>query len=329
MPRAVLGPPAPRVTMMQQLTIPTPYAVGEVHIYTAEVDGELILFDTGPPTAAALACLKKNVDLDRLRHVFITHCHVDHYGLADYLCKQSSAEIYLPHKDAVKIKHHHKRLDGIEGLLLELGFDARYVELFRQTVISAGVFPSFPQRYQVVEETDALERLGLSFLSCPGHSQSDLVYLGGDWAITGDTLLRGIFQAPLLDLDLDTFSGRFDNYGAYCTSLRRMATLRGRRILPGHRWDVDSLDAAILFYVGKLLERAERIKEYADQDDVSAIVRQLFGTAMDDPFHVYLKVSEIIFMRDFLNRPQRLREALVHLELFDAVAEKFMTLTTQ
>lgn len=312
---------------MKQFTIPTPYPVGEVHFYTIEVGGELILFDTGPPTETALACLKANVDLDRLRHVFITHCHVDHYGLADYLSKYSSAEIYLPHKDAVKIKHHHKRLEGIEGLLREMGFDARYVERFRQTVISAGVFPSFPQRYQVVEEADALERFGFSFLSCPGHSQSDLVYLGSDWAITGDTLLRGIFQAPLLDLDLDTFSGRFDNYGAYCASLRRMKKLRGRRILPGHRQDIDSLDVAILFYVGKLLERAKRIKKYALGDDVSAIVRQLFGPAMDDPFHTYLKASEIVFMRDFLDRPLRLREALTHLGLFDRVAEEFTTLT--
>lgn len=314
---------------MQQLTVPTPYAVGEVHIYTTEVDGELVLFDTGPPTAAALAFLKENVELDRLRHVFITHCHVDHYGLADYLSKHSRAEIYLPHKDAVKIKHHHKRLEGIEGLLRVMGFDAHYVERFRQTVISAGVFPNFPQRYHVVEETDALERLGFSFLNCPGHSQSDLVYLGDDWAITGDTLLRGIFQAPLLDLDLDTLSGRFDNYGAYCTSLRRMIKLRGLRLLPGHRRDVDSLDAAILFYVGKLMERAKRVKKYAHEDDVSVIVRQLFGPAMDDPFHVYLKASEIVFMQDFLVRPQQLREALGHLGLFDRIAEDFTALTAQ
>lgn len=315
--------------MMLQFTVPTPYPVGDVHIYTDEVDSELILFDTGPPTEASLACLKANVDLERLRHVFITHCHVDHYGLADYLSKHSNAEIYLPRKDAIKIKHHQKRLEGIEVLLCEIGFDTRYVERFRQTVINAGVFPSFPQRYQIVEETDTLERLGCSFLNCPGHSQSDLVYLGGDWAITGDTLLRGIFQAPLLDLDLDTFSGRFDNYGAYCTSLFRMEKLRGRRILPGHRRDVDSLDAAILFYIGKLLERAEQIKKYADEDDVSAIVLKLFGTAMDNPFHVYLKASEIVFMRDFLERPQRLREALIHLELFDGVADQFTRVTTQ
>lgn len=329
MARAASRSPVHLVTMMQQFTIPTPYVVGEVHIYTYEMDGELILFDTGPPTPAALACLKENVDLDRLRHVFITHCHVDHYGLADYLSKHTRAEIYLPHKDAVKIKHHHKRLKGIELLLLEMGFDAGYVDQFRQTVLNAGVFPNFPQHYRVVEETDVLERLGFSFLSCPGHSQSDLVYLGGDWAVTGDTLLRGIFQAPLLDIDLDSFSGRFDNYAAYCSSLRRMAKLRGRRILPGHRRDIDSLDAAILFYVGKLLERAERIGNYPREVDVCSIVRQLFGSAMDNPFHTYLKVSEIVFMRDFLDRPQRLREALIHLGLFGSVADKFMTLTKQ
>jgi 2,4-dienoyl-CoA reductase (NADPH2) len=314
---------------MQQLTVPTPYVVGEVHIYTTEVNGELILFDTGPPTAAAMACLKENVELDRLRHVFITHCHADHFGLADFLCNHTSAEIYLPHKDAVKIKHHNKRLQGIKGLLRKMGFDARYIERFRQTLVSAGVFPSFPKHYQVVEETDALERLGLSFLNCPGHSQSDLVYHGKDWAITGDTLLRGIFQAPLLDLDLDTLSGRFDNYGAYCSSLRHMEKLRGLQILPGHRGGVDSLDATILFYVGKLLERAKRVKEYEHERDVSAIVRQLFGPAMENPFHVYLKASEIVFMQDFLLRPQQLREALEHIGLFNSIAEDFTALTAK
>lgn len=314
---------------MQQLTVPTPYMVGEVHLYTTEVNGELVLFDTGPPTAEGLACLQANVDFDKLRHVFITHCHVDHYGLADYLSKHSSAEIYLPHKDAVKIQNHQRRLEGIGSLLLEMGFDSHYLERFRQTVTSSDVFPSFPEHYQVVEETDVLERLGLSFLSCPGHSQSDLVYLGDAWAITGDTLLRGIFQAPLLDLNLDTFSGRFNNYAAYCKTLSQMIKLRGKHILPGHRQDVDSLDASILFYVGKLLERSERVKRFAQEDDVSSIVRQLFGDSMDNPFHIYLKVSEIVFMRDFLDSPHLLREALVNLDLFDVVAEKYSLLTTQ
>lgn len=37
-----------------------------------------------------------------------------------------------------------------------------------------------------------------------------LVYVGDEWAVTGDTLLKGIFQTPLLDVDL-IHGGRFNN----------------------------------------------------------------------------------------------------------------------
>ena len=41
-----------------QHTINTPYMVGPVHCYAAELAGELVLFDTGPPTAAAQGFLR-------------------------------------------------------------------------------------------------------------------------------------------------------------------------------------------------------------------------------------------------------------------------------
>lgn len=314
---------------MQQHTIPTPYMVGDVHVYTAEMQGELVLFDTGPPTAAAMAALERAVDLERLRHIFVTHCHVDHYGLADELAVRTKAQIYLPKKDALKIEHHERRMTGVESLLLEMGFDAAYIRRFRQAVEAGGVFPAFPRRYQVVEESSVPADLGVSWLSCPGHSQSDLVYFGQDWAITGDTLLRDIFQAPLLDINLDTFSGRFRNYDAYCASLRQMKRLRGRRILPGHRVGVDSLEETVLFYVGKLLERAGRIRAYAGEQKISVVVRQLFDASWDDPFLIFLKTSEVVFMKDFLARPERLREGLVELGLFDAVSDLYAAATCE
>ena len=67
---------------MRQHTIHTPYLIGEVHCYSAEINGELVLFDSGPPTAEALALLVSQIDLSRLKYLFITHCHIDHYGLA-------------------------------------------------------------------------------------------------------------------------------------------------------------------------------------------------------------------------------------------------------
>ncbi len=310
---------------MQKHTIVTPYLVGDIHIYTTEIDGELVLFDTGPPTAEALQYLQSHIDLKRLRHVLVTHCHVDHYGLAGWLADHTEAQIYLPHKDDLKLRRHGDRLEGIENLLLESGFDRRFVVEFRQTVSTHQVFPPVPKRYRVVEEAEVLEEMGIAVRKCPGHSQSDLVYLCGGCAITGDVLLRGIFQAPLLDLDLETFDGRFKNYDAYCSTVLELAKLRGRQILPGHREGVDSVDATILFYVGKLIERSAKLKRLPPQLPVSEVVERLFGSE-SDPFVAYLKASEIFFMQDFLADPQKLKNSLEQIGLFQAVEPAFRAL---
>jgi hydroxyacylglutathione hydrolase len=70
---------------LTQHTINTPYMVGPVHCYSGVLAGELVLFDTGPPTPDAERYLRDHIDLKKLRHVIITHGHIDHYGLAFWL----------------------------------------------------------------------------------------------------------------------------------------------------------------------------------------------------------------------------------------------------
>ncbi|MGK2905388.1 MAG: hypothetical protein ACSLFH_03465 [Desulfuromonadales bacterium] len=50
-----------------QRTLATPYPVGPVHCYSIELAGELVLLDTGPPTAEARTYLQK-------RQVGCSHC---------------------------------------------------------------------------------------------------------------------------------------------------------------------------------------------------------------------------------------------------------------
>ncbi len=308
---------------MRQHSVQTPYMVGEAHYYSAEIGGSLVLFDTGPATPEALELLRAEIDLSRLGYIFITHCHVDHYGLAATLVKESGARLLIPRLDAVKLKRHRERLERMEGILKDCGFDGEFTATFRSIVDSKKILPTIPDSYEIVEESSVPEMLGIPWLSCPGHSQSDLVYCHGDWAVSGDILLRNIFQAPLLDVDLESFSGRFRNYDAYCDSLLKLATLRGRTILPGHRQGVKSVDDTILFYVTKMLERAGEVNKHDPAVSVSEVVARLFGGSLVDPFFVYLKASEIVFMRDFLAEPERLRRSLEEIGLFPAVAGLF------
>ncbi|MFZ4857369.1 MAG: MBL fold metallo-hydrolase [Desulfuromonadaceae bacterium] len=311
---------------MHQHTVQTPYIVGEVHFYSAEIDGGLVMFDTGPPTPGGEACLLDEVDLKRLKYVCITHCHVDHYGLANFILQQSDAEVFIPRSDAVKFQRHPDRMKQMSEILAGYGFGEDFAAQLQESFDRNKVFPQDPSRFRIVEEAEKLGALGITCLPCPGHSQSDMVYLLGDAAITGDILLRNIFQAPLLDINLETFNGRFRNYDAYCNSLFNLVKLRGRTIMPGHRNFVKNVDGALVFYVRTLLDRAALLLPFRGQT-VDRIIEQLFKGRLTDPFFVYLKMSEIVFMLDFLENQTLLKSSLEQVGLFDAVSELYAKVT--
>jgi hydroxyacylglutathione hydrolase len=311
---------------MHQHTVQTPYLVGEVHFYSAEVDGGLLLIDTGPPTSEGEACLFDEVDLKRLKYVCITHCHVDHYGLTNFILQQSDAEVLIPRRDAIKFQRHPERMEQMGKILAGYGFGEDFSVQLRESFERNKIFPAHPERFRIVEEAEELSALGVTYLPCPGHSQSDMVYLLGDCAVTGDILLRNIFQAPLLDINLDTFSGRFRNYDAYCNSLFNLVKLRGCRIMPGHRNFVKNVDDALVFYVRTLLERAVQLLPFRGES-VDRIITKLFKGRLVEPFSVYLKVSEIVFMLDFLEEPTLLKASLEQIGLFDEVSELYAAVT--
>lgn len=301
-----------------QHTINTPYIAGPVHCYSAELGGDLVLFDTGPPTSEAEQFLRKNVDMQRLKHVIITHCHIDHYGQAAWIESNSDATIYLPYRDCLKLDNHGERMDEMYHLLVELGFGEDYLSQLRKVFESGSLFPPFPKKY-LAAELNLPDHLGIEIVGCPGHSQSDLVYVGDDWAITGDTLLRGVYQCPVLDVDLKA-GGRFKNYRAYCATLRKLIALRSKEILPGHRRSVKSIDSALLFYISKMLVRVRHLHPYRDEENLLLIVAKLLEGRMDDVLRIYLKASEVFFMKDFLHQPELLRDSLEVIGLFEEVS---------
>lgn len=305
----------------RQHTINTPYMVGPVHCYSGWLRGELALFDTGPPTEEAKRYLAENIDLGELRHVFITHGHIDHYGLAAWLEENSDATLYLPRRDCLKILHHEERIKGMSELLRETGFSSRYLDELRRIFESGVLFPPFPKKIREAE-TAELAHLGVSILACPGHSQSDLVYYGENWAVTGDTLLHGIFQCPLLDVDLEK-GGRFANYEAYCETIVGLADLDGRQVLPGHRKTIPGILKTLHFYIEKLLHRAAQLYPFRHESNPMVLIDKLLNGRMQDTFSIYLKISEIVFMLDFLHRPELLAEALENIGLYGQLAPLF------
>lgn len=306
---------------MRQHTIQTPYIVGEVHCYSTEINGELVLFDSGPPTPEAFASLKEQIDLPRLKYLFITHCHIDHFGLASFIRRETDARIFIPRAEDRKIRLRAEYLRLFTDLLTEAGCDRGKAEYIRGRMEKELTLLA-PGSYEVVEESEVPSRLGIRWMSCPSHSQSDLVYLYGKHAVTGDILLRNIYQVPIYDLDLDTMSGRFRNYDAYCASLRQLARLRGYQVHPGHRWHIESIDETVLWYVRKVLKRAHLIRHSGTTGSIGAMMETV-GGASTEPFFLHMKLSEAVFTRDFVQNPELLKAAAESLGLFEHIRAQY------
>lgn len=300
-----------------QHTVNTPYMVGPVHCYTAELGGDLVLFDTGPATEEGRRYLEDHIDLDRLRHIFITHCHIDHYGQTRWLEERTGATIYLPAKDALKNVRHHSRVAGMTRIFEKLGFDDTYLGELQKIFLKGDILPPFPEKFKIAED-DIPSHFEIEAIPCPGHSQSDLVYSVGSYAVTGDTLLRGIFQSPLLDVDLIT-GRRFRNYEVYCESIVKLAALSDFTILPGHRKKIDGVKETLCFYLSKLLVRVKHLHPFLGEANVKLLMDKLLEGRVTDVFHVFLKASEIVFMLDLLKQPKRLRDSLERAGLWPEV----------
>ena len=309
-------------------TLDTPYPVGPVHIYTAQRDDCLILVDTGPPIRSSVEYLKANIDLNALDYVLITHSHPDHCGQLTFLEEHTSAEIIVSRYDAYK----YERADDIIAQMLcifeSFGFPPEEVNRARSMIEWFQTSLPFAQNYHVLEESDdLLDTLGVQYLRCPGHSQSDIIYMLGDAAFTGDVLLREIFQAPLLDVDFDTFTGRFSNYQAYCSTIVKLKGIENMTFYPSHRDFVDSVNERIIYYVTKIIERSIVAKPLLESGKtVYETIVELFGNKLDDPFKVYIKTSEIVFYNDFIQAPETLIDSLKTANLYDRMKGKLARL---
>ncbi len=298
---------------MDKHTLDTPYPVGPVHFYTCEINGDLIMFDTGPYTFLALDYIKKNINLSRLKYVFITHSHADHYGLENFIARHSDATIFIPKKDDLKFKNVDLRIAISRSLLLSYGFSESLIEKIKAMLLNFMNTIPQPINYAILEESTF--DIDVKYILCPGHSTSDAVYLFNDYAITGDCLLHNIFQTPLFDINYDT-KGRFDNYKAYCNTLLKFPILSKYTILPGHR-EHTSIEEIVVFYVTKMIERASLIKDLSNLR-VSEILKKVLPHSLNDGFIAYIKASEILFFLDFLNNPFLLYESLDKISLLDA-----------
>ncbi|MGQ9456707.1 MAG: MBL fold metallo-hydrolase [Anaerolineae bacterium] len=309
------------------VAVPTPFAVGPVNLYLAEGPEGLTLVDVGPRTPRAQKALRKGLEeagfrLDQVRRLLITHAHVDHYGLAASVARETRAEVWThPWNVPVLTEDPQAKARG----------DAFYAEVYHKAAVPQEVqrkaqilyrglrqFAEPVEVHRTVDEGDEVLLGGEPWqvLHLPGHSGG----LIGLWQpdrrvlLSSDHLLRDITSNPLLEPPREEGKARRKSLREYLTSLRRTLEMDVRLALPGHGEPVTDAASLIRQRFAFHEERQERVLACiaAGADTVYAICRLLFPAL--SPVDVFLAVSEVVGHLDLLEEDGR-----IHWETQDGV----------
>lgn len=310
---------------MQQLTFDTPYVVGRVHAYRAEIYGASVLFDCGPDTPEARQLIDHTFAAGGPDFVLLTHWHPDHSGLAAYLADRYGAEVLLSRIELERLDLGEKRVQQVAELLGGLGFPKQQRLAVAELIRKSNKSVCLPRRFRIVEDSaELLQQLNIRYSAVKWHSQSDLIFEHDNYAIAGDVFLKGIFSSPLFDVDLVSAHGnRFRNYIHFCQLIENIGHFEKLTILPGHNREMTDVPGWCVFFVTKLIERLKKLAP-ALRSGLSLydVVRQILPDEEQSRFMLYAKISDVLFARDLLDDPEALVGAIARAQLTERLAEQ-------
>ena len=178
-----------------------------IGVYLLETADGPALFDCGPTScvpALKARLAEQGLALTELRHLLLSHIHLDHAGAAGVLVREHPdlqvhvSEIGAPHLiDPSRLERSARRLYGDT-------FDTLWGEL-----------APVPEQNVVVADTQVL---GLACFPTPGHAFHHVCYLGGDGTLyagdaAGVRILPSSFVLPPTpppEVDLEAWASTLD-----------------------------------------------------------------------------------------------------------------------
>lgn len=314
---------------IDRITLPTPFAVGDVNIYLIKAD-KLTLVDVGPKTDEAWDSFKKQLNQlgytpEDIEQVIITHHHPDHVGLLDYfnldkisILSYKYNEPWLK-QDKAFLEYHHQ-------FYKELYETMGASEFYQKEMKAIERYIDFACRAQIdhfLQEGDAIDGLpGWKVVETPGHAQGHISIFHEEEGIfvAGDHLIKHISSNAIIEPPgLGDFA-RPKSLLIYRESLKKCLDYPIKQVLPGHGEVFGNAHELILERFQKHEERAEKIRKFISEVPLTAfeICQLLFPVIYKREFG--LTMSETIGHLDLLVEQEKVKMLEVE-GLFRYIAE--------
>ncbi len=210
------------------------------NVYLFESKEGYILIDTGYETyfeTFKSELRKKNIGLNEIAYIFVTHAHDDHVGFLNQLIEETTAQIVVHYKSVNQLAKGQNSFEG--------GCSSRLAWLFCQVMKLTG---KGEHRFQPVEVSDRfliindqnreeIEKLiSGKIIDLPGHTQDSIgLLLDDEILFCGDAVMNGLPSRHHIIIWIEDIL-------EYKNSWQKMMEINYRMAFPAHGKPVSKKD---------------------------------------------------------------------------------------
>lgn len=211
---------------------------GLIAAYVIETSGGLVLIETGPgSTLEALRSGIRGLGLDetRVRHVFVTHIHLDHAGAAGWWAQQG-AQVFCHPQAARHLIDPSKLIES-----------ARQIYTHRMDTLWGDMLPAPSERVTVLTDGESVivGDTTITAWDTPGHARHHHAFVIGNACFTGD--VAGMRLQGTDYISVTAAPPQFDPV-AYVASVDRLAAAGFQQLYLTHFGGITDVAAHLSHY---------------------------------------------------------------------------------
>lgn len=239
---------------------------GLIASYVIESRGELALVETGPgSTLETLRAGLQQLGLDekKVRHVFVTHIHLDHAGAAGWWAQQG-AQVYC-HANAARHLIDPSKLIASARMIYQERMDSLWGEML----------PAPAERVTILNDGDSI-RVGeveVTAWDTPGHARHHLAFVVGSACFTGD--VAGMRLQGTRYLSVTAAPPQFEPL-PYVASVDRLVDAGFEKLFLTHFGEIADVADHLARYRQRILEVHEAVKADHEAGLGEAAVRERY-----------------------------------------------------